>query len=253
MPVPAIPQTKASLIEAFSSIQGEGMLVGCRQIFLRLPDCNLECRYCDTPFAATSNCMLEDPPGSGEMLRLQNPVKLEVLTEIFHRWCLEAPGVHHSFSITGGEPLLHVDLLNEWLPELRKLLPIYLETNGTLPDQLDRLMPQLDWVAMDIKLESQTGLVTDWDAHQRFLQLANHANCFVKMVVGKETSAMELQLAAECLEKVSSDIPLILQPVTIAGKVGVSTHQLMEMQRHISGTHSNVRIIPQTHIFLGVM
>jgi organic radical activating enzyme len=230
-----------------------GGLVGCRLIGLRLPGWNRDGRYCDTPCAATSSCLLEDPPGSNEMLRLENPVKLEVLTTIFRRWYLEAPGAHHSFSITGGEPLLHVDLLCDWLPELRQLLPIYLETNGTLPDALERLLPDLNWVAMDIKLESQTGLPTEWELHHRFLQLANRTDCFVKIVVGEETPALELQLAAELVTSVSSDIPLILQPVTVDDRVDVSTRRLLEMQRLISGTHSNVRIIPQTHIFLGVL
>ena len=253
MPVPATQKAEANLIEIFSSIQGEGMLVGCRQIFLRLPGCNLDCRYCDTPFSATANCMLEDPPGSGEMLRLENPVKRQVISEIFQRWCLEAPGAHHSFSITGGEPLLHADLLCEWLPELRMLLPTCLETNGTLPDALEKVLPLVDWVAMDIKLESQTGQTTEWETHQRFLQLASTTNCFVKLVVGENTPALELQLAAELLASVDKEIPLILQPVTKAGKVAVSSKQLLEMQRHIASTHANIRIIPQTHIFMDLL
>ena len=36
----AIPAT--DLVEVFSSVQGEGELIGYRQIFIRFPDCNLE-------------------------------------------------------------------------------------------------------------------------------------------------------------------------------------------------------------------
>jgi len=251
--VPATLQTEASLIEAFSSIQGEGVLVGCRQIFVRLPNCNLDCNYCDTPFASTSTCTIEDPPGSGDLLQLNNPVKLDSLFEIFQRWCHSAPAAHHSFSITGGEPLLHSDLLQEWLPALRILLPIYLETNGTLPGQLEKLLPLIDWVSMDIKLESQSGCPTDWGTHLAFLQLANKTNCYVKVVVGEETTEEELRLAAELVSDVSPTIPLILQPVTINSKVGISTQQLMSLQQLIALSHSNVRIIPQTHVFLGLM
>lgn len=251
--MPATPQIEAALIEAFSSIQGEGVLVGCRQIFLRLPYCNLNCRYCDTPFTPTESCSLEDPPGTGTITQLKNPVCLDSLLEIFQRWCSDAPGAHHSFSITGGEPLLHFEVLQQWLPELRKLLPIYLETNGTLPDQLEPLLPQLDWVSMDIKLESQSGQPTDWETHRRFLQLADRTDCYVKIVVGETTSGEELQLAAELVGSVSAAIPLILQPVTIDTRVGVSTQRLLAMQQIVSRCHSNVRVIPQTHVFLGIM
>ncbi len=253
MPAPVTPLTEADLIEVFSSVQGEGVLVGYRQIFLRLPECNLNCDYCDTPFAATSHCTLEDPPGSGELLQLENPVHLETLLDILQRWILEAPGAHHSFSITGGEPLLHAERLQVWLPELRSLLPTYLETNGTLPDQLKMVLPHLDWVSMDLKLESLTGEKTDWDAHRQFLRLANQTNCYVKMVVAETTPALELQMGAELVAEVCPTIPLVLQPVTVDDRVAVSTKTLLEMQRLLAGTHGNIRIIPQTHRYLGVM
>ena len=39
---------KAPIIEIFSSFQGEGLLIGERQIFVRFAGCNLDCNYCDT-------------------------------------------------------------------------------------------------------------------------------------------------------------------------------------------------------------
>ena len=42
----------ATIQEIFSGIQGEGVLVGVRQIFLRFHGCQLHCRYCDTPATA---------------------------------------------------------------------------------------------------------------------------------------------------------------------------------------------------------
>ena len=55
-----------NLIEIFSSIQGEGKYVGCRQIFVRFEGCNLACRYCDTENApgAHPTCQIETHAGS---------------------------------------------------------------------------------------------------------------------------------------------------------------------------------------------
>ncbi len=251
MPTPLIP--KADLIEIFSSIQGEGVLVGHRQIFLRFPDCNLNCRYCDTNFLKTATCNIETSPGSGKLKVFTNPLDYSRVKNLITAWTSELPGAHHSISITGGEPLLHEQVLSSWLPELKAILPIYLETNGTLPDQLSRLIQCLDWVSMDIKLHSQTGLRTEWDIHRRFLEIANQTNCFVKLVVGENTPDLELQLAADLITAISKQIPIILQPVTLENRVAVSTRRLLEMQALISDVNSNLRVIPQTHRFMGVL
>lgn len=251
MPMPATH--KADLIEIFSSIQGEGLLVGYRQMFLRFPECNLTCRYCDTNFKRTANCQVETSPGSACMSDWINPVELRNVLRLFTDWVRQLPGAHHSISITGGEPLLHEQVLSDWLPELSEILPTHLETNGTLPDQLERLIDYLDWVSMDIKLHSQTGERTDWENHRRFLDIARRANCYVKLVVGEETPNLELQLAADLVNSVEKDIPIILQPVTFKDKVALSTGRLLQMHSVISELHHDVRVIPQTHRFMGVL
>jgi len=44
-------QSCGRIFEIFSSFQGEGTLVGRRQIFIRFAGCPLRCSYCDTPEA----------------------------------------------------------------------------------------------------------------------------------------------------------------------------------------------------------
>ena len=38
----------AKICEMFTSVQGEGPYVGCKQLFIRFCGCNLNCDYCDT-------------------------------------------------------------------------------------------------------------------------------------------------------------------------------------------------------------
>jgi organic radical activating enzyme len=253
MPAPATAPTEAQLIEIFSSIQGEGLLVGCRQVFVRMALCNLDCAYCDTPFAPVADCRIEDAPGSGNFRGLPNPVALETLYNILFGWEREAPGVHHSLSLTGGEPLVQGDILREWLPDLRRILPVHLETNGTLPEALEPLLPHLDSIAMDIKLPSQTGVPTPWQAHCNFLALARDKGCQVKVVIGEETPPKEVEAAARMVHEVAPHVPLVLQPVTRAGEIAIGARQLLDLQTLAARIHPPVRVIPQTHRFIGLL
>lgn len=251
MPMPATPA--ADLSEIFSSLQGEGDLVGYRQVFLRLTGCNLSCAYCDTDFAATPVCRVEEVPGSGQLVEYANPLRIEQVVALLQRWTQRYPGAHHSVSITGGEPLLHADLLRHWLPHIRALLPVSLETNGTLPAALQAVIGMIDRVAMDIKLPSQTGAATDWSVQRDFLRIARRVACSVKLVVGEDSTAAELLQAAGLVADAGAAIPIILQPVTRQHKVAVSTARLLEFQALVAARHPNTRVIPQTHIFMGVM
>lgn len=253
MPVPVTPKASAPLVEIFSSLQGEGVLLGQRQIFIRFSGCHLACDYCDTDFAATKNCQVEVDPGSNRFILLPNPVSLNTVIETIKPFIDTSPAAHHSISLTGGEPLLHSQVLLEWLPQLRQLLPIYLETSGTLPEQLATLLPHIDWVSMDIKLESLTGTATDWAAQRDFLQLAARTNCYVKIVVAEKTPEAELLQAIDLVSSVSKDLPVILQPVTVNEKIAVSTHRLLYLQALTSKRYPDVRVIPQVHRFMGVM
>ncbi len=253
MPLPATPQTEAQLIEVFSSIQGEGLLVGCRQIFVRMAFCNLSCAYCDTPFDPIASCRVEDAPGSGNFRSVPNPVSLETLYNILYQWHRETAGVHHSISLTGGEPLVQGDALKEWLPTLKEILPLHLETNGTLPEALEPLIPHLFSIAMDIKLPSQTGCPMPTAEHREFLRLASRSHCQVKAVVGEETSFDEVLDAARLVHQAAPEVPLILQPVTIDGKISISSRMLLDLQTRAARTHSPTRVIPQTHRFIGVL
>ncbi len=244
--------------EIFSSIQGEGSLVGLRQVFLRFHGCNLTCNYCDTATAVAEAppqyCKVERTPGRRDFVEENNPLSLRYLLELLRDWKNGWPNVHHSISLTGGEPLLHVDVLQEWLPHLRKILPVYLETNGVLHENLGKIVFHLDSIGMDIKLPSTSGHTGYWEDHKRFLQIAAQIEVFVKLVVGERTEHWEIIKASEIIAGVDKTIPLILQPVTGTDlDLGITPLQTLELQEIASNYLDEVRVIPQTHKFLGHM
>ena len=256
MRAPVIMSDKtANLVELFSSIQGEGLLVGFRQVFLRFHGCNLNCDYCDTEIATVpSVCKMEVTPGRRDFSDVANPVALHRLVLQLGGWVKGWPGIHHSISITGGEPLLNLEILLEWLPELKNFLPIYLETNGVLHDALFRLIHLLDHISMDIKLPSTSGCTDLWDCHREFLRIAAQKNVFVKIVTNDSTAGWEIERACITVAEIDRDIPVILQPVTLKnGNIGISPLKTLELQEIACNFVKEVRIIPQTHKFIGQM
>lgn len=245
----------AELIEIFSSVQGEGALIGRRQVFIRFIGCNLSCGYCDTNLGVdAASCRAELTPGRTDFQQFSNPVEMKRVIELLQRWEGGWPGVHHSISLTGGEPLLHVDLLHRWLPQLREILPVHLETNGVLHFALSRIVREIDHISMDIKLPSSSGETRLWDHHQNFLETAADSDVSVKVVVNSATEHWEIQRAAEMIASVSATIPLIIQPETAENlSIKISSLGLLQLQEIAAAVIDDVRIIPQTHRFIGLL
>lgn len=241
------------IVELFSSIQGEGVLVGLRQVFLRFHGCNLRCSCCDTEGATIPEfCLMEGTPGRRDFIHMKNPVALERVVSLLEGWQQGWPGLHHSLSLTGGEPLLKYEILLDWLPVLANLFPIYLETNGVLHSALARLINHFDHISMDIKLPSTSGQTNLWEHHSDFLKVAAQKDVFVKTVIDNQTEDWEIIRACEIITAVNRAIPLILQPVTLAnGHVGISPLRMLELQELACGILAEVRVIPQTHKFIG--
>lgn len=121
------------LSEAFFSIQGEGPLVGFPTFFVRLYGCNLNCSWCDTPYAR-----------EGDSYKIVTP------EEILHIWkenYAEIPYV----TITGGEPLLQRESLKLIHLFLEREVKVLLETNGSLEI---KEVPKEVLIVMDVKTPS---------------------------------------------------------------------------------------------------
>ena len=230
----------ANIIEIFSSIQGEGPYIGYRQIFIRFAGCNLSCDYCDTPFQAQEFCNLEVSSGSKEFKKLKNPVSKEQLLNVTLN--LFQYDNYHSISLTGGEPLLHTDFLLDFLPDFRKNFPktkVYLETNGTLFEELEKIIDYIDIISMDLKLKSSTGIDFPFEQHKKFIEIAR--DCHVGTKVPPRNDNFEIFAKAVITSKISDEeieelsdfikIPLILQPVDSVNKeLLLSSQSILEIQ-----------------------
>lgn len=240
----------AYIREIFSSVQGEGLYVGCRQIFIRFEGCNLSCRYCDTVKAGEkNNCSVEVEPGKRSFVELANPMSVKhVLDAITAGFRLS---LHHSVSVTGGEPLMQAGFLKELLPAAKRLgIPVYLETNGSLPQKLNQIINFIDIVSMDIKLPGTTGCPPLWEEHAQFLSIARNAQVFVKIVVDNKSDVWEFKKALDLMAGIDKGVPLVIQPVTVDGRCVLSPDRALELQEMALGVIKDVRIIPQVHIMM---
>ncbi|OPX92383.1 MAG: 7-carboxy-7-deazaguanine synthase [Pelotomaculum sp. PtaB.Bin104] len=239
------------IAEIFSSVQGEGLLVGCRQIFIRLQGCNINCSFCDTPVNESGFCKIEQNPGQKDFRQLPNPLSAEEVAAAVHSYDLS---IHHSISLTGGEPLLWTSFIKELIPFIKGTRHgIYLETNGTLPEALSEVIEFIDIIGMDIKLPSISGLTPFWEEHRCFLKVAKKKQVFVKVVVGEDTTKEEIEQAAGLISDYGKSLTMIIQPVspTAGGIKSVSPGRALYLQQLALKILANVLIIPQTHKIMG--
>jgi len=134
--------------EIFKSIQGEGFFSGKKAIFLRFSGCNLWngkekdrfkaiCKFCDTDFLGVNG-----PNGGVYNLR-------DLISKVLMTWNSVFSLEKKFIVLTGGEPLLQVDLA--LIKELKKKnFFIAIETNGTINTRL-----KFDWVTVSPKENSK--------------------------------------------------------------------------------------------------
>lgn len=236
----------ASALEIFSSIQGEGPYLGYRQLFFRLAGCNLRCDYCDTKesWVKPDKVKVESAAGTREFDSYRNPLSSGDAYALIDRFTVET---HHSIAFTGGEPLKHPDFLQRLIPELRDDgWTVFLETNGTLTEELSQTIELWDIVSMDIKLPvrpSSRQFARILSARQR----SDALECYAKIVISPET---ERDWVIDSVSLASdNDLPVILQPLT-DDSIGGSNQSLEHLWNAMSIAEeisNNVRIIPQMH------
>ena len=133
------------IVEIFSSIEGEGSKAGFFTTFIRLFNCNLRCKWCDTRYSY--------PPE-----KMQDALSVKEIIFTIKKY------QNKYVCLTGGEPLLQgtkiVDLIKA-LSDLEDICDIHIETNGAvdlepfvdLRDKYTNINQKLRFI-MDYKLPS---------------------------------------------------------------------------------------------------
>jgi len=231
-----LTQITARTMEVFSSIQGEGIYAGQPQVFVRFYGCNMNCAYCDTP----SEGIAQETTVKSVMDAVSDSNRDKSIRTV---------------SLTGGEPLLYSNYLKILIPNLRRQgYKIYLDTNGTLPNELKEIIDLVDIVAMDVKLPSSTCDKSFWAEHKEFLMIAKPKDLFVKAVITSRTYEGDFLKAVELVESVDCDIPFVLQPASrfrdFKDVPEIAT--LIKWQKAANSRLRDVRIIPQVHKIWGL-
>ena len=232
MPDSSEQSPNALLSEVFSSLQGEGPLMGERHLFIRFSGCDIDCSYCD------------------EDLKLGRKMALdEVLAQVDQ---LEKDAGPHSFvCLTGGEPLRQLDFLKSLLPELRlRGFKILLETSGVRKNELEEILEQCDAIAMDLKLSSVGGHQDFLEEHAKFLKIASSKETYIKIIISMKVNFTEFERHIRMLEVTAPDAPVFIQPVWEArDRLTDLLNALSQIARE---RLSDVRLGIQLHKMLGM-
>ncbi|MDR2623514.1 MAG: 7-carboxy-7-deazaguanine synthase QueE [Methanobrevibacter sp.] len=229
---------KAPISEIFSSIQGEGTLMGRRQIFLRFSGCNLDCKYCDTINSKNTD--------HGDLLSVD-----EVIDKIDG---LITPDLH-SISFTGGEPTLYPRFINE-IVESYEDIKTLLETNASLPEKIN-LIDNITYASVDIKLPEH---FQRWDPNifknelkSIEMLMEKRVSIYCKIVILPSTKINEVEeIVVELSKKTDDqDIPLIIQPSSPINKWKRKKEKILKVSE-VCGKYMDVLTIPQVHNCLGI-
>ena len=195
------------LCESFSSIQGEGIMMGEVTYFLRSAGCNLSCEWCDTLYSH----------GGGEDISVPEMIGL---TEGYRNVC-----------VTGGEPLLQDDIYDLLDALLREGKRVVLETNGSVDISKVPVHENMI-ISMDMKCPSSG--MNDRMKHTNIAYLKTTDQ--LKFVIsGKE----DLEYAVSFINSNEPVCNIIFTPVG-----GMDLRPLAEevIERKLS-----VRVLPQLH------
>ena len=240
-------QTTANMVqlsEIFTSIEGEGILIGTKTMFIRMAGCHLGCIWCDTGYAL--------PFDSGKAYTLEH-VKKMISEEL-------RPNTY-KVNFTGGEPLLQhlaVADLAKFIKD--KGLKTYLESSCFDSHRFEKVLPFIDISKIEFKMSDSEAV----DSEHRATLLINERECLDMSIAWSKTTYIKVVVTAsssiEEFRKLLHDTFAHIQTRDLAGFIiqpssgmeAPSLETLLDFYDATYPIYHNVRIIPQLHKLIGV-
>ncbi len=239
-----IIENRVRISEIFTSIEGEGIFVGTKTMFVRLAGCHLKCRWCDTGYAL--------PIDSGKEYSLQEAKELiESQIQPFT----------YKVNFTGGEPLLQYQAIIPLADFVKnkKGLKTYIESSCFDSFRFSKILEYFDICKIELKT-ADSGVI-EQSGYQdlllnefRCLELAKEYNkiTYLKVVV---TNSTEIGIFEDLINNVfarinASDISgFVIQPSY--GMDEPKLAKLLNFYDLVFPFYPEVRIIPQLHKQVG--
>ena len=237
-------KARARVSEIFTSIEGEGIFVGKKTLFVRLSGCHLKCRWCDTKYAL--------PLDSGTDYQIYE-IKDLIIKEL--------QPFTYKVNFTGGEPLLQTEAVIELADFIKKQtnLKTYMESSCFDSELFSKVLPYIDICKIEFKTDDSK-VVEDEEYDNlilneiKCLELAVESNkaTYIKIVVTNSTNLESFKnLVYNISKKIKpSDIlGFIIQPSF--GIDQPTVNKLLDTYDIVQPMFPEVRIIPQLHKEIG--
>ncbi len=199
------------VVEIFKTIQGEGILTGVVSVFVRFVGCNLRCKWCDEKFSL--NTEASEEVAIPELIKKIKKYKCKNIV------------------ITGGEPLLHNDIIL-FTKELKKEgYFITIETNATIKKKVC-----CDLVSMSPKLSNSTPYKADKNKYAKIRLNIDVIKYYIKnydyqikFVVSSERDIKEIKRVLSKIENYGKSRILIMPLASSRKQLYISQKKIVKM------------------------
>jgi len=172
---------------------------------------------------------------------------------------LDFDGGYNELVLTGGEPLMFPEFIAGFIGLFKNYRNnlVYLETNGTLPEALEKVIDHVDIVAMDFKLPSSTGGAEDvWNLHERFAAALGKKELIIKAVITGSTLFDDIKRMASVIKGLQRPtLDIVLQPVTPENDLvaAADREMLYYFKKYLEKeTKRDILVFGQIHKCLGI-